>query len=140
MKNRIIKIILGSSTLSIAAFLIILIPCLMLLDFFGANITDDYVENNSDYAAPYLTVTNKYVKSGHGYVSLSRILYFYLENDKLTFDEIYYDNLDKETKQVLPISDVCLLNKYKTLSVCKLSSIKDSEFRFFFLILVAENS
>lgn len=126
MKNKIVKIILGSSTLSIIVLMIVLIPCLMLLDFFGANITDDYVENNMDYAPAYLNVANKYIKAGNGYVSLSRILYFYLENDKLTFDEIYYDNLDPETKQVLPVSDVCLLNKYKTLSVCDSYAIDDS--------------
>ena len=41
-KKRILKIILGSSSGLIIMFLIILIPVLMVLDFFGANITDNY--------------------------------------------------------------------------------------------------
>ena len=58
--------------------LVILIPVLMLLDFFGANITDGYVENNSQYADMYKVVVRKNIMSGNGYVSLDRILYFYL--------------------------------------------------------------
>ena len=79
-KKRILKIILGSSTGVVIMFLIILIPLLMILDFFGVNITDNYVENNYDYADMYLEVTNKAIKNNFGYVSLSRILFFYLED------------------------------------------------------------
>ena len=62
MRNRIKKIILGSSTILIALFVSILVSCLMLLDFFGANITDNYVENNADYSSKYLSVVNKNIR------------------------------------------------------------------------------
>ena len=103
-KKRILKYILSISTGIIVMSLIIIIPILMLLDFFGANITDNYVENNADYAEEYLKVVRKNVLAGNGYVSLDRILYFYLENDQLTFDQIYTDNLDTELKQLKPIN------------------------------------
>lgn len=122
IKSKAKKIILGSSAGLIIMALIILVPCLMVIDFFGANVTDDYVENNSEYASLYLPVVNKNIKEGNGYVSLSRILYFYLEDDKLTFDEIYKDNLDNDLKQVKPISEVCKLKKYKNFQGCSISS------------------
>lgn len=107
-------------------FMIIFIPILMVLDFFGANITDGYVENNSIYTDEYKSVLNKYVKQNMGYVPLERILYFYLADNSLTFDEIYSDNLDSDTKKMLPISNVCLLNKYKVLEVCKSDYLSES--------------
>lgn len=125
-KKRILKYILSSSTGIIVMLLIIIIPILMLLDFFGVNITDNYVENNADYAEEYLKVVRKNVLAGNGYVSLDRILYFYLENDQLTFDQIYTDNLDTELKQVKPISEVCKMNRYKIYSVCDSEEIEVS--------------
>lgn len=104
--------------------LIILIPVLMIMDFFGANITDGYVENNMEYSDEYLKALNNNINNG--YVSLERIIYFYLENDSLSFDEIYKDNLDLDVKRMKPISDVCLLSKYKFFDVCKASNIKYS--------------
>lgn len=74
----------------------------------------------------YVPVVNKHIKNGDGYVSLSRIVYFYNANDKLTFEEIYVDNLDKELKQVKPISEVCKMDKYKYLYVCKSNEIRNS--------------
>lgn len=126
MKKKIIKIILSSGTLIGITFIVLLIPILMLLDFFGANIVDDYVENNSDYSEMYLSTVNKYLTEGKGYVSLDRILYFYLENDKLTFDQIYEDNLDSELKQVKPISEVCQMSRYSIYSVCKENELNSS--------------
>ena len=119
MKSKILKLVLSSSTGIVIMALIILIPILMILDFFGANITDGYVANNSQYASEYKTTLNKYVKTNKGYVSLERILYFALADESLTYDEIYNDNLDPETKRMLPISEVCLIKKYKVLEVCK---------------------
>ena len=87
MKKKVVQIILSSSTLTIACLIIILVPVLMIMDFFGANITDDYVENNAEYASEYKRVLNLNLKSGNGYVPLNRILYFYLENEKFTFDK-----------------------------------------------------
>ncbi len=118
--NRLIKkIVFGSSIGMVTMALIIIIPCLMILDFFGANITDDYVENNMDYADQYKETLNKALKNGYGYVPLNRILYFYLEDDKLSFYDIYVDNIDRESNKMKPISDVCTLPKYKTFSGCK---------------------
>lgn len=119
MKSKILKLVLSSSTGIVIMALIILIPILMILDFFGANITDGYVANNSQYASEYKSTLNKYVKQNKGYVSLERILYFALADESLTYDEIYNDNLDPETKKMLPISEVCLIKKYKVLDVCK---------------------
>lgn len=98
----------------------------MLLDDFGANITDGYIENNSQYAAMYKEVVRKNITIGNGYVSLERLVYFYLENEKLTFDELYIDNLDNELKQIKPISDVCENTKYKNYSVCNKDYIEES--------------
>lgn len=125
-KNKLLKLILSSSTTMIILFMIILIPCLMVMDFFGANITDGYVENNSEYSYQYKEVLNSNINLGNGYVSLERILYFYLLNDKLTFGEIYSDNLDNETKKQKPISEVCDQEKYKYLSVCSTTEIENS--------------
>ena len=85
MKNKkkgnglIKKIVFGSSIGMVTMALIIIIiiiPCLMILDFFGANITDDYVENNMDYADQYKETLNKALKNGYGYVPLNRIYHF----------------------------------------------------------------
>lgn len=46
-KRKIFKLIISSSIGMIGMGLVILIPVLMLLDFFGANINDGYVENNN---------------------------------------------------------------------------------------------
>ena len=105
---------------------IIMIPCMMILNFFGISVTDGYVENNIEYAKPYKKVLNKNISKGNGYVSLERILYFYIENEELTFDEIYKDNLNEETKSQRPISEVCELEKYKKLSVCDKGELDES--------------
>ena len=126
IKKKIVKIFLSSSIGCVALGLIVLIPILMLLDLFGANVTDGYVENNSQYAELYKPVVRSNLINGNGYVSLDRILYFYLENDNLTFTEIYQDNLDQDLKQVKPISDVCEMDKYKNYAVCKLDEISES--------------
>lgn len=80
----------------IIMFMTVLIACLMLLDFFVANIKDGYVEENADYGDRYLEAASSNIKFGKDYVSLSRILYFYLEDDTLSFNEIYEDNVNKE--------------------------------------------
>lgn len=119
-KSRLLKkAILGSSAGMIVMFMVILIPVLMVLDFFGANITDDYVENNMDYADQYKSTLNKALKNGYGYVPLNRILYFYLENDQLSFYDIYVDNIDTDTNKMKTISEVCELQKYRNYDVCR---------------------
>ena len=118
-KSKILKIVMGSTTGMVVMGLVILIPILMVLDFFGANITDNYVENNMDYADMYKETLNKAIKAGYGYVPLNRILYFYLEDEKLTFLEIYKDNIDLEDNRLKEISEVCTLPKYKIYDGCK---------------------
>lgn len=127
MKKKIIGLFLGSSTGLIILFIIILVPVLMVLDFFGVNITPDgYVENNMEYAEDYKIILNKYLSNNEGYVSLERILYFYLADETLTFNQIYKDNLNKETKKMLPINEVCKLDRYKILEVCSEDKILTS--------------
>ena len=126
MKKKIAKIILSSGTLTTIAFIIVLIPVLMIMDFFGANITDEYVENNAEYASEYKRVLNQNLRNGKGYVPLTRILYFYLANDKLSYDKIYLDNIDPDTNKLMEISRVCEVNNYSVLSVCKKDSIEES--------------
>ena len=118
-KSKILKIVMGSTTGMVVMGLVILIPVLMVLDFFGANITDNYVENNMDYADMYKETLNKAIKAGYGYVPLNRILYFYLEDDKLSFYDIYRDNIDLEDNRLKEISEVCTLPKYKIYDGCK---------------------
>lgn len=118
-KSKVLKIVMGSSVGMVVMSLIIIIPVLMVLDFFGANITDNYVENNMDYADMYKETLNSAIKSGYGYVPLNRILYFYLEDEKLTFLEIYKDNIDSEDNRLKEISEVCTLPKYKIYDGCK---------------------
>lgn len=119
MKKKILKIVLGSSTGLIVLALVILVPVLMILDFFGANITDNYVENNMDYADRYKEAVNMALKNNKGYVPLTRILYFYLEDEEQSFYQIYVDNLDKDSNKMLPISEVCELPKYKNFDGCR---------------------
>ena len=126
MKKKIVKIILSSGTLTTIAFIIVLIPVLMIMDFFGANITDDYVENNAEYSGEYKRVLNQNLKNGNGYVPLTRILYFYLANDKLSYDKIYQDNLDLDTNKLMEISRVCEVNNYSVLGVCKKDNLEES--------------
>lgn len=126
MKKKIIAILLGSVGGLFLIGFIILIPILMILDFFGVNITDGYVENNSEYADEYRNVVNKYIKESRGYVPLTRILYFYTADNSLSFDVIYNDNLDSESKKMLPISEVCTLSRYKVLNVCQSDYISES--------------
>lgn len=103
----------------IIIFIILVVACLVVLNFFSTNKTDGYVENNYEYSIDYINTLNKNIKKGNGYVSLERIIYFYLENEKLSFDEIYKDNLDNENKSQLEISSVCNSNsKYKNMEVC----------------------
>ena len=119
IKNKILKIVLGSTTGMVVMSLVIIIPVLMVLDFFGANITDSYVENNMDYADMYKETINKAIKSGYGYVPLNRILYFYLEDDKLPLIDIYKDNIDIDDNRLKEISEVCQLPKYSIYDGCK---------------------
>ena len=126
MWGDLIKKIIIFITPTLVGIFILLCPILVVLNFFGANVTDDYVENNYEYASDYKSVLNKYLKYGKGYVSLSRILYFYLEDNTLTFDEIYLDNLDIQLNKQTSIYTTCELDKYKYMDVCKEENINSS--------------
>ena len=73
-KNLFFKIIGGSSILSIAFAMVILICVLMIFDFFVTKITKEKVQANAEYADAYTQTVNKYLKDG--YVPLQRLLYF----------------------------------------------------------------
>ena len=107
--------------------MIVLVPVLMLYNFFGGEISDSgYVEGNMEYAEQYQKVLNKYItKNIVAYIPLSRILYFYNEDSDLSFDEIYKNNIDEELKTIKPISDVCS-EHYAKLSVCSDDEIEES--------------
>ena len=122
MNKKVILIVSGA----LISLLFALSPIFIIMGFFGANVTDDYVENNYEFASTYRNVLNKNLKYGKGYVSLSRILYFYLEDNSLSFEEIYKDNLDTDLNKQTTIYDTCTLNKYKSMSVCKGESIESS--------------
>ena len=77
------------------------------------------INNNMDYADQYKSTLNKALKNGYGYIPLNRVLYFYLENDQLSFYDIYVDNIDTDTNKMLPISEVCELQNYKKYDVCR---------------------
>ena len=134
-KSILKKIVFGSSTGMIIAFMIVFIPCLMVLDFFGADITgsadmdgevltDDYVINNSEYAPLYRTVLTEKLHQGLGYVPLTRIVYLYQSNK--SYYELYDDNLNKDTNKLKPINTVCSESKYSYLSACKENEINKS--------------
>lgn len=136
IKKRLIKkIVFSCISVLTTAFIIILIPCLILLDFFGTDIdigadmdgellTDDYVVNNSGYAPKYRAVLNDRLHKGLGYVPLTRIVYFNQSNR--SYDELYDDNLDKKTNKLKPITKVCKEKKYSFLTACKENEIKNS--------------
>lgn len=124
-KKIIISSIVGIIIL-VGIFIILLTPVLKLLGYFDSNVTDGYIENNSEYADDYKKVVSNYIMSKKGYVSLERILYFYNADNNLSFEEIYKDNLDNDSKQMLPISEVCDLKKYKVLDVCDEDRIEES--------------
>lgn len=121
--NKKLIIMIGGGAISL---LFALSPILIIMGFFGVNVTDDYVENNYEFATTYKNVLNKNLKYGKGYVSLSRILYFYLEDNSLSFEEIYLDNLDKDLNKQTTIYETCTLDKYKNMSVCKGENINNS--------------
>lgn len=63
----------------------------------------------------------------NGYVPLSRILYFYLENDSLTFNEIYLLNQNKDSKSLKSIETVCEDEKVKNMVACTSANIAENK-------------
>lgn len=122
--KKIIMIITSASIPVLAIFFVVLVAVLLVLDFFGTNTTDGYVVDNMAYADDYKKVLNENIDNG--YVSLERILYFYLARDGQTFSKIYTDNLDNDLKRMKPISEVCAKEDYKYFYGCNALEIKMS--------------
>ena len=91
------------------------------------NVVDNYVLTSRYYAKTYLGVLNNKLKSGKGYVSLSRIMYFFNANNSLSFNEIYDDNINPQTNKEELISNVCKKDKYKNLYVCSQEYVDGSD-------------
>jgi len=127
VKSKIIKLVLGSSTGIIICLFILLIPILMIYNFFGGEISDTgYVEGNMEYANEFREVLNDNITDNlNGYIPLSRILYFYNEDPNLSFSDIYKNNLDNELKTIKPISDVCM-ESFTSFDVCSDEEISNS--------------
>ncbi|MDO5568582.1 MAG: M23 family metallopeptidase [bacterium] len=124
-KNIFIKIIGGSTILTIACGMIILICVLMIFDFFGGKLTKDKIQNNTEYADEYLRVVNLNLKNG--YVPLQRLLYFSLEDNSLTFDTLYTMNQDIEMKTAKGINSVCIDERVKNMGACSADTLKENE-------------
>lgn len=124
-KSTLLKIIGGSSILSVAFAMVILICVLMIFDFFGTNLTKEKVQSNIEYADAYKNTLNKNLKNG--YVPLQRILYFYLEDSSLTIDTLYTMNQNTETKTAKEISTVCEDQRVKNNVACTESNLKENE-------------
>ena len=118
-------ILLALAVVIIFAFLL-LTPALMLLGIFDSDDETDDASSKYVNARDYISVLNKNLKNGNGYVSLSRISYFLEENSNLTYDEVYTDNLNLERKQEKPITEVCNMDKYKDYEVCSTQNITES--------------
>lgn len=124
-KNIFLKIIGGSSILSIAFAMVILICVLMIFDFFGTKLTKEKVQNNAEFADAYTQAVNKHLKDG--YVPLQRLLYFHLEDTSLTLDALYTMNQNKEQKTTREISAVCEDQRVKNMTACTESNIAENK-------------
>lgn len=124
-KNIFLKIIGGSTILSIAFAMVILICILMIFDFFGAKLTKEKVQNNAEYADAYTQAVNKYLKDG--YVPLQRLLYFHLEDTSLTLDSLYTINQNREQKTAKEIQTICEDQRVKNMVACTETNIKENE-------------
>lgn len=124
-KNIFLKIIGGSSILSIVFAMVILICVLMIFDFFGTKITKEKVQNNAEFADAYKSAVNKYLMDG--YVPLQRLLYFHLEDTSLTLDTLYTMNQNKEQKTAREILTVCEDQRVKNMVACTESNINENK-------------
>lgn len=123
-KNIILKVIGGSSILTIAFVMVILICVLMLFDFFGAKLTKEKIQDNAEYADAYTNAVNKYLKDG--YVPLQRLLYFHLEDTSLTLDALYKMNQNEEQKTAKEINEVCEDQRVKNMTACSENNIEEN--------------
>lgn len=124
-KKIIMSIIGGSTILSIAVAMAILIAVLMIFDFFGTKLTKEKVQHNAEFADAYKQAVNNYLENG--YVPLQRLLYFHLEDTSLTLDVLYQMNQNKEQKTAREISAVCEDQRVKNMVACTETNIADNK-------------
>lgn len=126
MSNNKIKLILFGICIS-GIVIILLISMMLTSNFFGGDILNtEYIEGNMEYAYEYQNALNKHITNNlDGYIPLSRILYFYNEDNNLSFESIYKNNIDSEFKTMKFIEDVCL-ESYKFFDVCTKEEISNS--------------
>lgn len=120
--KKILLVLAGAFAPIAFLFFIVLVACLLVLDFFGTSSTDGYVENNFAYAKDYKQVLNENISNG--YVPLERILYFYLSQDNKTFSTIYNENINYSLKNMRPLSEVCTNPSYRFLAICSPQNFK----------------
>ena len=124
-KKIIWSIIGGSSILTIAVAMAILIAVLMIFDFFGTKLTKEKVQHNAEFADAYIQAVNKHLLDG--YVPLQRLLYFHLEDTSLTLDALYTMNQNKEQKTAREIDAVCEDQRVKNLVACTETNIAENK-------------
>ena len=124
-KKIIWSIIGGSSILTIAVAMAILIAVLMIFDFFGTKLTKEKVQHNAEFADAYIQAVNKHLLDG--YVPLQRLLYFHLEDTSLTLDALYTMNQNKEQKTAREIDVVCEDQRVKNMTACTNTNIAENK-------------
>ena len=124
-KKIIWSIIGGSSILTIAVAMAILIAVLMIFDFFGTKLTKEKVQHNAEFADAYIQTVNKNLLNG--YVPLQRLLYFHLEDTSLTLDALYTMNQNKEQKTAREIDVVCEDQRVKNMTACTNTNIAENK-------------
>ena len=124
-KKIILSIIGGSSILTIAIAMAILISVLMIFDFFGTKLTKEKVQHNAEFADAYIQTVNKNLLNG--YVPLQRLLYFHLEDTSLTLDALYTMNQNKEQKTAREIDVVCEDQRVKNMTACTENNIAENK-------------
>ncbi len=125
MKSKIVIILLSFLIFIFLFFLIILTCILMIFDFFGTKLTKEKVQYNAEYADAYIQTVNKNLLNG--YVPLQRLLYFYLEDQRLTLDTLYTMNQNKEQKAAREIDAVCEDQRVKNLVACTETNIEENK-------------
>lgn len=119
------KIMIAISSFFVLQIALAVIGALIIFSFFGGSLTVKTFKENMDYAKEYRNVLNKYFEMG--YVPLERILYFYFENDLISFDTYYLKNLKDNERDLENIYEVCKKDEIKDFDVCEEDIIEESE-------------
>ena len=119
------KIMVAISSFFVLQIFLVVVGALIIFSFFGGSLTVKTFKENMDYAKEYRKVLNKYLEMG--YVPLERILYFYFEDDLISFDKYYLLNLKKDERTYENILKVCEKDELKDFDVCEEDFIEESE-------------